>query len=464
MTMAEATDTAAERILLVDDDQIILDSLGEFLRIEGYDVTACEGASQAIKALDAGRYNLVLSDVSMPGDSGLDLLNYTRKNYPEVVVILITGYGTIEAAVESIKRGAYDYLTKPIIDDDVRLSVRRALRQQKLIAENRHLRAQLADRYSFDNIIGRDHRMVKVFEFVEAVADSRCTVLVTGESGTGKSLVARAIHAHSARRDMPFVEVPCGSIPETLLESELFGHVQGAFTSAVRDKAGKFAVADGGTIFLDEISTASAGLQMKLLRVLQERQFEPVGSNDTRTVDVRVLLATNTDLAAEVAAGKFRQDLYYRVNVVNIALPPLRERSGDIGLLAEHFLGLYAAEAHKEIKGFAEEVFRLMQQYPWPGNVRELGNCVERATLLCRSDCIGAEDLPPTLLAAATGAAATMMSDRPLSLAAALAEPECQILRAALARNGGNRQGTADELQINRTTLYKKMKKYDLLD
>jgi len=328
--MSEPAADRSERILLVDDDPIILDSLGEFLRNEGHEVVACEGVPEAINSLNGDRFHLVISDVSMPGASGLELLRYVRKNFPDVVVILITGYGTIESAVESIKQGAYDYLTKPVIDDDVRWCVQRACQQQRLIAENRRLREQLSTRYGFDNIVGGDHKMLRIFELVEAVADSRSTVLMTGESGTGKSLIARAIHAHSSRAEGPFVEVACGSLPETLLETELFGHVEGAFTSAVAAKEGKFAAADGGTIFLDEVSTASPALQVKLLRVLQERQFEPVGSNQTHSVDVRVVLATNSDLEAEVRAGRFRQDLYYRVNVVNIELPSLRERPGDI--------------------------------------------------------------------------------------------------------------------------------------
>ena len=277
-------------ILLVDDDPIVLESLGGFLELEGYEVTLAETITKAKDYLDGGSYNLVITDVSMPESDGFDLLQYVRENYPDVVVIMITGYGTIESAVEAIKQGAYEYLTKPIIDDDVRMAVRRALQQQRLIAENRRLRKALSGRWSFGNIIGQDYRMAKVFDLVDAVADSRSTVLITGESGTGKSLIARAIHQGSARRERPFVEVACGALPETLLESELFGHVRGAFTHAVSDKPGKFAVADGGTIFLDEVSTASPQLQVKLLRVLQERQFEAVGSNETRQVDVRVIL------------------------------------------------------------------------------------------------------------------------------------------------------------------------------
>ena len=461
----ESSSQQVGSILLVDDDQIILDSLGEFLRAEGYDVVSCESVSQAFKALEAGRFNLVISDVTMPAGSGLDLLRYVRKHHGELVVILITGYGTIETAVAAIKQGAYDYLTKPIIDDDVRMCVQRAMQQQCLIGENRQLREQLATRYRFDNILGTDHKMAKVFELIEVVADSRSTVLITGASGTGKSLIARAIHAHSARSDMPFVEVSCGSLPETLLESELFGYTKGAFTNALSDKAGKFTAAEGGTIFLDEIASASAALQVKLLRVLQERRFEPVGSNQTQTADVRVLLATNSDLAAEVEAGRFRGDLYYRVNVVNIDLPPLRERAGDIPLLAKHFLVKYAAESGKDMNGFAEDGMRLMQQYGWPGNVRELENCVERAVLLCRDGWIRPADLPPAILSRhhdeATGALTP--PEQTMSLAEAMVGPEKRILQATLSRHGGNRQATAAALQINRTTLYKKMKRHGLL-
>lgn len=461
-TNGEVRGGLSARILLVDDDHIILDSLGEFLRLEGYEVTACESIAEATAALEGGAFQLVISDVSMPASSGLDLLAHVRRHHPEVVVILITGYATIETAVEAIKQGAYDYLTKPIIDDDVRMSIRRGLDQQRLIAENRRLRRELEGRYGFENIVGADRQMLRIFELIEAVADSRTTVLMTGESGTGKSMIARAIHAASGRRDGPFVEVSCGALPETLLESELFGHVRGSFTNAVADKIGKFAAADGGTIFLDEISSASAALQMKLLRVLQERQLEPVGSNQTQTVDVRVILATNCDLAEEVRAGRFRQDLYYRVNVVNIEVPALRDRPGDVPLLARHFLECQRAELNRSVGGFDGEALRLMQQYGWPGNVRELENCVERAVLLARGPLVTPADLPPALLAAPTSAA--MPTDRAMSLTDALAGPERQIIQAALSRHQGNRQATADELQINRTTLYKKMKKYDLLE
>ncbi len=332
----------------------------------------------------------------------------------------------------------------------------------------------------FEKIIGQDYRMMKVFDLIDAVADSRATVLITGESGTGKSLIAHAIHDRSDRRDKPFVEVSCGALPEMLLESELFGHVRGAFTDAVVDREGKFAAADGGTIFLDEISTASPGLQYKLLRVLQERAFEPVGSNRTKTVDVRVIVASNRDLWRDVESEHFRRDLYYRVNVVNVELPPLRERAGDIELLAEYFLRRYERENNRTIPGFTDECLAAMRSYPWPGNVRELANCVERAVVLCRGGRIDLIDLPPSITAAihsdpsaglvgATTAApaighlqtATSVATRPL--AEALAEPEKRIIMAALAANGGHRQATAHALGINRCTLYKKMKKYGLL-
>ena len=463
MAESDKEPKAAIRILLVDDDQIILDSLGGFLEVEGYMVSRAASTAQAIQCLQAGRFNLVITDVSMPAKDGFELLGYVRTNCPEVVVIMITGYGTIETAVEAIKQGAYDYLTKPIIDDDVRMSVFRALQQQQLVAENRRLKQALSGRLSADNIIGQDYRMAKVFDLIDAVADSKTTVLITGESGVGKSLIARAIHAHSPRRGGPFVEVACGALPETLLESELFGHVRGAFTNALADKEGKFAAADGGTIFLDEIATASPQLQVKLLRVLQERAFEPVGSNKTLHVDARVVLATNHDLETEVQAGRFRNDLYYRINVVNIELPPLRERIGDIQLLAEHFLAKYSDAAARRPQGFLPETMAVMQRYSWPGNVRELENCVERAVVLSSQPFIGPDDLPPAILKDAASSEAVPVSVAGRTLEQTLAGSEKQSIMAALEANNGSRQATAAQLGIDRTTLFKKMKKHGLL-
>jgi len=465
MSPGNAPPVRGARILLVDDDRIILDSLGGFLELEGYDVTLAGTIVKAIDCLKASQFNLVITDVSMPSSDGFELLRYVRAHHDDVVVILITGYGTIESAVEAIKLGAYDYLTKPIIDDDVRMAVQRALQQQQLLAENRQLKSALVERYSFANIIGQDYRMSKVFDLIEAVADSRSTILITGESGTGKSLIARAIHVHSARRNRPFVEVACGALPDTLLESELFGHMRGAFTHAVENKPGKFAAADGGTIFLDEVATASPHLQVKLLRVLQERQFEPIGSNETRTVDVRVILATNRDLAADVEGGSFRKDLYYRVNVVNIPLPALRERIGDIPLLADHFLKQYLYWNKKQIDGFSDLVMERMQKYHWPGNVRELENCVERAVVLCRNAIIDVDDLPPAVADGQGGPAGSLPTFAPgVTLARAQEGFQKEFIRAALDAYGGNRQATAEALAINRTTLYKKMKKYELME
>ena len=460
--MAERTETPRHAsILLVDPDAIVRDSLGDFLTGEGYEVAAADRVSGAIDRLSGAQFDLVICDVSLPDRDGMELLRHVREYHRDVPVVLVTDYGTIESAVQAIKLGACDYLTKPVIEDDVRRVIERALAQRQLEAENRRLRQAIGERYSFSQIVGQDYRMSAVFDLMEAVADSRTTVLITGESGTGKSLIARAIHTHSQRRDRPFVEVACGALPDTLLESELFGHVRGAFTHAVGDKPGKFAAADGGTVFLDEIATASPQLQVKLLRVLQERWFEPVGSNETRHVDVRVILASNHDLWQEVQAGRFRQDLYYRVNVVNIDLPPLRDRLGDIPLLAEHFLRKYVAQSSKRISGFSADATAAMQRYAWPGNVRELENCVERAVVLSRGSVIGDDDLPPVvrneedaggLTAAAAGR----------TLKEALASPERRIIAAALRENKGSRQATAEQLGINRTTLYKKMKRYGL--
>ena len=318
-------------------------------------------------------------------------------------------------------------------------------------------------------VVGRDPQMVRTFDLIDAVADSRTTVLITGESGTGKSVLARAVHARSPRRDGPFVEVSCGALPESLLESELFGHVRGAFTGATGDKPGRFLAADGGTIFLDEINSASPAMQVKLLRVLQERAFEPVGSSTTKSVDVRVVLASNVDLATLVADGRFRQDLYYRVNVVAIKLPPLRDRPGDVPLLAEAFLRRFRAESNRPAVGLTAAALAALRAYAWPGNVRELENAMERAVILCRRPLVDVDDLPETVRAgppersAVTVAAGDALTfDAPLPLEVALELPERRIIESALRRNRWNRQQTADELNINRTTLYKKMLKYRL--
>jgi DNA-binding NtrC family response regulator len=435
-------------------------------------VRTTDNPDEAFSMMEGQQTDVLVADVNIPGVKPADFLRDVKRRFPQVVVIVITGYGSIEGAVEATKIGAFDYLTKPIVDDEIRVVVEKAVRQQSLLFENQTLRNQLDLRFGLENIVGHDYKMLKIFDLVEAVADSRTTVLMTGESGTGKSLLARAIHYRSPRRDKPFIEVSCGALPETLLESELFGHTKGSFTGAIADKMGRFMAADGGTLFLDEINSASPAMQVKLLRVLQERAFEPVGSNDTKTVDVRVILATNGDLTQLVTEGKFRQDLYYRINVVSIRMPGLKERIGDIPLLAGHFLRQFCKESGREILGFTESAIASMQRYPWPGNVRELENAVERAVVLCRRPQIDAEDLPESVqfyqsqtarpAGVHTTADGEVYASQPMALEIALQGPERQIIELALKRNNWNRQATAAELNINRTTLYKKMRKYRL--
>jgi DNA-binding NtrC family response regulator len=471
--MLQAHTPPKPRLLILDEDRIMLQSLSQFLAREGYDVKTTDDPADALARLESTSFELLLADVNMPGVKSADFLRDLRKRFPHTVVVVITGYGSIEGAVEATKMGAFDYLTKPIVDDEIRVVVEKAVRQQSLLFENQTLKQQLDLRFGLENVVGHDYKMLKIFDLVDAVADSRTTVLMTGESGTGKSLLARAVHHRSPRRDKPFVEVSCGSLPETLLESELFGHARGAFTGAIADKMGRFMAADGGTIFLDEINSASPAMQVKLLRVLQERAFEPVGATQTKTVDVRVVLATNVDLAQLVAQGQFRQDLYYRINVVNVRLPGLRERLGDIALLANHFLRKFKEDTGRDsILGFTEAAMAAMQRYAWPGNVRELENAVERAVVLCRRPQVDVEDLPesisqqaPAAMARASGSATLVelgLPDQPMTLEQALETPERKIIELALRRNEWNRQATAAELDINRTTLYKKMKKYRL--
>jgi DNA-binding NtrC family response regulator len=448
-------------LLVVDDDRHICEAMADYLRGLGHRTETAASCQEALERLQRGTFDVVVCDVHLPDRDGFHLLEWAVEHKPETSVTLLTGYGTIESAVEAIRIGAFDYLTKPVIDEELHMSIQRALGQRKIVEENKHLKQQLNQRFGLSNIIGRDYKMTRLYDLIESVADTRATVLILGENGTGKTMTARAMHQLSSRRDKPFVEVACGSLPDTLLESELFGHVAGAFTGATHDKPGKFLQANGGTIFLDEVATASPGLQVRLLRVLQDREFEPVGGTQTHKVDVRLILATNADLEELVAKGEFRQDLYYRINVISLTQPPLRERLGDIPLLVEHYLGVFNEQNGKHVAGFDEAALSALQRYRWPGNVRELVNVVERAVVLSKGDTIGVSELPEALRHNEV-----LLDSVPLQagcgLKAAMAVPERQIILDALSANDWNRQNTARTLGINRTTLYKKMKRYGI--
>lgn len=455
-------------ILIIDDDPIVADSIAEFFRGEGHAAVSVYSPSEALSELDraanSGKaYQVAMCDINLPEIGGLELLRELVKSHNQLSVIMLTGYGTVETAVQALRSGAVDFLTKPIVDEELRISLERAIRQHELKRENSTMKSRLEHNFGLGNMVGSDHRMQKIYETVHAVASSRTTVLMSGESGVGKSMIAKAIHQESNRSAEPYVELACGSIPETLLESELFGHVKGAFTGAHADKVGKFLAADGGTLFLDEINSASPAMQLKLLRVLQERKFEPVGSNETIEVDVRVILASNQDLESLVAKGEFRQDLYYRINVVKIEMPPLRDRVSDIPILAQHFLDAQAHELGRQFTGFTDEALDALRRYAYPGNVRELGNIIERAAVLSRNQTIGIEDLPSQVC---EGSDPMLMVHNdtpdedwvPMTLSDAMMHPERAFILKALEANEWNRQQTAEILGINRTTLYKKMK------
>jgi DNA-binding NtrC family response regulator len=448
-------------LLLVDDDKQLLESMADWLRDEGLQVDTSGGCAEALEQLRQKTYELLLVDVRLQDGDGFDLLEQVKRTYPESHVVMMTGYGDADAAVEALRAGAADYLTKPLIGDELLLSIERAFTQRQVLEENTQLRKQLDKHHALGNIVGQDPGMLKVFDMVTSIADTKATVLITGESGTGKSMIARAIHRQSGRSAKPFVEVACGALPENLLESELFGHVAGAFTGAAGDKIGKFMQANGGTIFLDEIGTASPAMQVKLLRVLQELEFEQVGGDKTFKVDVRIVLATNEDLDKAVAEGRFRQDLYYRVNVINIELPALRHRHSDVPLLAQSFLSQLREDTNRQVNGFSEEALTALEGYPWPGNIRELQNVVERAVLLGKDETIVIGDLPRDVIGGPTISMPRMSN---MTLKESLEEPERRIILDVLESNDWNRNATADTLGVNRTTLYKKMKKLGLED
>jgi two-component system, NtrC family, response regulator HydG len=397
------TGKARPRVVVADDEASARSGLGTLLRDEGFDVILAEDGPTALARVQESAPDILVTDLRMPGMDGIELLRRAREANPDLIVVLMTAFAEVETAVRAMQEGAEHYLTKPLQIDELILVLRRALDRRTLRNEATELRARLKDRLRFDNIVGTSPAMQEVFNVVEQVAPTRATVLITGESGTGKELVAQAIHENSPRAAAPFVKLHCASLAETLLESELFGHEKGAFTGAAGRREGRFKQADGGTLFLDEIGEISPAVQVKLLRFLQEKTFERVGGNETIRVDVRIIAATNRDLASEVASGKFREDLYYRLNVVNIEMPPLRARPSDLLPLATHFLERFSKENGKRIDGFADDAVERITSYRWPGNVRELENIIERAVVLCDSATLTAKHLPAGVSAATRG-------------------------------------------------------------
>ncbi len=451
-------------MLLVDDDQSLVRSMGDWLVELGFEVWTASNSRQAFEAMNSEPIDIALIDVRLGNEDGFEVLNESKRRFPKTSVIMMTGYGTPDTGISALRAGAFDLLTKPLIDDELLMSIDRALSNHQVVEENKNLRSQLDNKFGLENIVGNDARMRRAFEIIDSVADTKTTILITGESGTGKSLLARAIHQRSTRKRGPFIEVACGALPENLLESELFGHVAGAFTGATGNKEGKFKLAEGGTLFLDEIGTASPALQVKLLRVLQEFEFEQVGGTKTFKADTRVVLATNEDLNAAVAEGRFRQDLYYRINIINLQLPSLCERVHDIPALADYFLQKVCRETGRSFDGFDSQAMTSLQNYRWPGNVRELQNIIERAVLLGKQSRIGTEDLPAQVTEGIAPKNAVSMSkgSQKLTLKEALEGPERQIILQTLRDNNWSRNATADQLGINRTTLYKKMRKLGL--
>jgi len=448
-------------LLIVDDDPLVCESLREMLALEGYAVDAVPDGRAALVKLKGEQYHLLLSDIRMPGLGGLDLLKEIKGRSPDTIVIFITGHGHIDGAVEAIKLGAYDYITKPIDDVRLKLTIRRALEQKQLQESYRSLKQKVRPWTLDEKLVFADPKMEEVLDLVQAIADTLATVLITGESGTGKSLLAHYIHDQSGCREGPFVKISCGALSETLLESELFGHVRGAFTGAIRDKKGKFEEAHGGTIFLDDVNSASANLQVKLLRVLQEKVIERVGGNVPIQVDVRIITASNASLQEAVARQEFREDLYYRINVVSLTIPPLRERLRDIEPLIEHFIGRFNQEHHRQVKGISRDALQLCLRHPWPGNVRELENVIERAVILTPGEFIIPESLPAPLQ---VGLAPAAVPAGDLTLEEALDRAERQILLRTLERCNWSRQLSARALAVSRTTLFNKMRRFGLTD
>jgi DNA-binding NtrC family response regulator len=447
---------ANKRILVVDDDSYVREATEEILRRKNYEVDTASDGKAALAKLAAADYDLILSDIKMPVMNGMELLAAARVKAPDTHIIMMTAFGTIEDAVEAMKKGAYDYVQKGSADPtEIEIVVERALKYQESMRENKRLRSELQDKYSFSSMIGKAHNMEQVFDMIDTVADSRATVLVTGESGTGKELVARALHYNSARSAAPFIRLNCAALPRDLMESELFGHEKGAFTGAIKQTHGRFEMADGGTLLLDEISEIDPALQAKLLRVLQEREFERVGSTQTIKVDVRIVATTNRDLQKEVEAGNFREDLYYRLNVIEMALPPLRERKEDIPALVNNFIGKFNDDNGKNIEGLEEEAMEALMQYDWPGNIRELENYTERAVVVSRGPVLSMSDYPQRLVSGPQD-----RGDGGMHVGMTVHEMERRLIMKTLESCRGNRTEAATLLGISTRTLRNKLHEY----
>jgi two-component system, NtrC family, response regulator AtoC len=443
-------------ILVVDDDEIVRESLCEWLREDGFHVETAEDGFKALEKVKERSWNIALVDLKMPKMDGLELMAKIKETHPDTQVIIITAYATVNTAVQAIKVGAYDYLVKPFNPEELSLLIKRLVESQNMIKEISHLRKELQKQYQFYDLISKSAKMQKVFDLAHTIAKSNSNILILGESGTGKELLARAIHNESLRAAGPFIPVSCVALTETLLESELFGHEKGAFTDAIAQKKGKFELAGGGTIFLDEIGDISPKLQLSLLRVLQEKEFTRVGGTKSIKVDIRIIAATNRDLKKAVDEGKFRDDLYYRLNVISIELPPLREHTEDIPLLVNHFIEKFNIEMGGKVERISEEALELLMKYAWPGNVRELENVIERAMVITKGTLIQAEDLQLSPQVMKEKGAVSPSDDKTIK------SIEKKHIEKILTENNWNIQKSAEQLGIDRVTLYNKIKKYKL--
>ncbi|MEN6416078.1 MAG: sigma-54 dependent transcriptional regulator [Armatimonadota bacterium] len=452
----------SKSILIIDDEAGLRDLMSRLFADAGYDTATAPDGASGLETAKVGDFDLVILDMSLPKMSGLEVLSGIKEEKPDTPVIMVTAYGSTQTAIEALRLGAYDYITKPFELDELQMVAERALEQRRVIDENRFLRSELKKKYGFDNIVGTNPDVQRAYVMAAQVAPTNATVLITGETGTGKEYLARTIHYQSGRASGPFVKVNCAALSENLLESELFGHEKGAFTHAVNRHIGRFEVAHKGTIFLDEIGEVSQSVQTKLLRVLQEKQFERVGGSETLTVDVRVLAATNRDLAQAIKDKEFREDLYYRLNVITLRLPPIRERGDDIELFAHHFLKIYADETAKNVTGFTDEAIKALRNHDWPGNVRELENAIERAVILCNGRTIRPEHLMLVPSSHSKGSSSDQSDVDQLSVTASLRDVEKVHIERVLKSKDWNQSAAAQVLGIDRKTLRSKIREFRL--